>query len=258
MRGQANDFDYEQEVRITPPNRPPHPRDQSPPHGLTPGEWALMNAAAQEGDLEMLLEALGRKNDGFWAQAEGRKALRFVAALACTQKRRRIVSHLVLKHNVPLNSVMADELALDKGYPRRQQNNKGMTPLFASILSKNEDHACSCSRYGPRRTWRCRNGDLNDALLHALGARMPRVLGALLRRPTTPLFSVFGPPGDQHTFTCMVALACDPIMIRSVLEAHRERGMLHKALECPCRDEHGMYRIPLLHHIFTLGDECIT
>jgi hypothetical protein len=44
-------------------------------------------------------------------------------------------------------------------------------------------------------------------------------------------------------------------MIRSVLEAHRERGTLHKALECPCRDEQGIYRVPLLHHIITLGDE---
>lgn len=115
--------------------------DQSPPHGLEPDEWNLMNAAAQEGDLEMLLEAMGKKNDGFWAQAEGRKALRFVATLACTQKRRRVVSYLVLKHTVPLNTAPADELVLDKGYPRRQQNNGGMRPLLASILSKNEDYA---------------------------------------------------------------------------------------------------------------------
>jgi hypothetical protein len=53
----------------------------------------------------------------------------------------------------------------------------------------------------------------------------------------------------------MVALACDPNMIRSVLEAHCERGTLYKALECPCRDEQGIYRVPLLHHIITLGDE---
>ena len=218
MRGQANDFDFEQELRY-----------QSPPHGLTPDEWALMNAAAQEGDLEMLSEAVGRKNDGFWAQAEGRKALRFVATLACTQKRRRIVSHLVLKHNVPLNSVMVDELALDKGYPRRQKNNEGMKPLFASILSENEDHALFVLSLRPEDDLElgCRNGHPNNTLLYAFSERMPRVLGALLRRPTTPLFPVFGPPGDQHTFTCMVALACDPNMIRSVFIVSGERCTRH-------------------------------
>ena len=100
-----------------------------------------MMVATLKGDLQGLVYALGLKDSDFWTGAEGRKVLRILASITGQTNQKRIASYLILKRHVPLNTVPADELALDKDRPDRQHHNRNMTPLLASTCALKEDFA---------------------------------------------------------------------------------------------------------------------
>lgn len=110
-------------------------------HGLTDYEWYAMRHACEAGDLHELVHVLGNKGADFCARAEGRVTLRVLTCIACAKLNKRIVSYLVTKRNVPLNTIPEDELALDMGNPDRLKQNRKMTPFQATFYRNNEDFA---------------------------------------------------------------------------------------------------------------------
>ena len=97
--------------------------------------------ASFDGDLRALVAALGKKGATFWGSTKGRKILRLLACVACLTKRKRVLSYLITKRGVPINSVPEDELALDYKDPERQQYNQRLTPLLITIFRGQESFA---------------------------------------------------------------------------------------------------------------------
>jgi hypothetical protein len=111
-------------------------------HGLVADSWQRAEYLCLNGKWDLVEYALSMKDANYWKGVNGRKALRLMASVACVNKHKHIASRLILDHNVPLNTIPADELALVKqDDPKLLYHNSNATPFLTCILAGNEDFA---------------------------------------------------------------------------------------------------------------------